>query len=297
MKPETQQEVKKLQEEIEWIKGSLQGTTPLRSIFETKSPKRDIIQKWAEDLERLALLGVFKKPISYISTHISHELLEMGLNEAIPYVRENLSFKYKDVSHMRLGDEDTPRGETAQNSSKPKRQNKSVIIRLRQTAKLLEKFSKELESKPFNPEIPEEELEEFMVRWDRANDHLKEVMNRKEKVFPSKQFIYFYYAATTSATYAYAKYLLHIRKDAAEKFTPKQAGKLVLGNITNLDPLYEPKNREEAKLIGRYYGFPCPECGSFRVIIKWNTDKKDNLCYCFKCKAWSTPQTEKLPVN
>lgn len=76
--------------------------------------------------------------------------------------------------------------------------------------------------------------------------------------------------------------------------TPKQATKYRHGEVMELLPIYDPKNREEAILAG-FYGQQCA-CGSWRVKLdKEATD--DFKLHCFACLATFEPVTLKLPIG
>ena len=70
------------------------------AIFASSTPKQDRIRAWAEALEQLHELGAYDEPISSISSHISSELRDIGATKVIPYVRQVLSYKYKDSTKI-----------------------------------------------------------------------------------------------------------------------------------------------------------------------------------------------------
>lgn len=76
--------------------------------------------------------------------------------------------------------------------------------------------------------------------------------------------------------------------------TPKQTTKYRHGEVRELLPIYDPKNRNEAILAG-FYGQQC-KCKSWRVKLdKEATD--DFKLHCFACLATFEPVTLKLPTT
>jgi len=291
-----QKQIAEVQDKIKWIKENLSGKTPINEIFASKSPKRDLLLKWAEYLEDLAKYGAYTKPISTISTTITEDLKEMGLNESIPYVRVALPFKYKDVSKMHSEDDDDSRvTDSRENSSATAKENKPFTSRLRKTARLLEIAANKIERKSFIKNLDKKELkalEELYHLWDNALVQLNDALDSREKVINSKQFLFFYAFSKAGLNAVYSYYVRFVKEFA--KLTGKQAGKLMEGRVKRLLPMYEPKNRLEAMDDG-YYGFPCAWCNSFRVKMKWDTDRKAHRLLCFACGEWSDPKTELLP--
>ena len=95
----------------------------------------------------------------------------------------------------------------------------------------------------------------------------------------------------TSKSDAFNKYLNYMRE--ITKMTPKQAVKLLSGRVNNVEPLYNPTNMIEAKHVG-FHGKPCPECNSYRVDKKYNSDTAENMLFCYACRKWSPKTVEEL---
>lgn len=295
---ENVKEIAKYQTKIAWIKNNLKNDdTPVHEIFASSSPKRDLILKWGEYLEKLASLGVYKKPLTTISTHITQELKDLGLHNSIEYVRKSLPFKYKDARYDTSKDDELRGKDSRQNSSEDfVKENRHYIERIEKTIAVLESAKEKLTQKHFmslitKTEKEKRQQEEFLYRWDNAAVQLSDILDGREKVPFSKQAIFLYCASAGTMTAIYSEFIKHIRKFA--KLTPKQAGKIIEGKVSTIALLYEPKNRLQALDCG-FYGFPCDWCGSWRCkAIK----KQENLLklYCFACGEQSDVKTEKLP--
>ncbi len=76
--------------------------------------------------------------------------------------------------------------------------------------------------------------------------------------------------------------------------TPKQATKYRHGEVRELLPIYDPKNRDEAILAG-FYGQQCT-CGSWRVKLDKEATDVFKL-HCFACLSTFEPVTLKLPTT
>lgn len=284
-----------IQKKIEWIKTNISGDTPIHEVFSSKSPKKDLLIKWGEYIEELAKLGKYQKPLSTISVFVQEELKSMGLNEITEYVRKVYPAKWKDQTkdHSESDDDGRVTDHRETSSKDYKKDNKPYSSRLRDTAKLLQKAADKIDKQEFLKKLSSQELkdlEEFYVKWDNARDNLREVMDGREKVPVSKQYIFYYCAAQANTGHAYAMFVLHLRKFA--RFTPKQAGKIIEGKVKNMHMLYEPKDRMEALEDG-FYGFPCDHCGSWRTKAKMMDEGLRMLC--FKCGESSLLKTERLP--
>jgi len=88
--------VVRLLEENDWIEQELfhPGTVE-NSIWCSNSPKRDLITRWAENLEKLHDAGIYTDEISSISSYIGTKLRNAEMDSAIHWVRHSLDFKYK----------------------------------------------------------------------------------------------------------------------------------------------------------------------------------------------------------
>lgn len=294
-------QIKEVQNKIQWIKDNLNAPgSPIREIYSTKSPKRDLIVKWASYVEQLATLGVYKKPLSSISTFITGELRAMGLTEAVPYVSEVLPFKYKDPSRIHNAEgintsPDQPDKISSKLKTRFKKENKNYIVFLKAAQNIIGKVIAKMEKENFCSLLEQDELEEFLLRGNQAVQQLKEALDGRTEVPYTRQHIFIFAFVHATMNHAYAHYIKDVKK--YEKITPKQAGKIIRGEVKHLQLLFEPKDRIQAINVG-FYGFPCDYCGSWRVKVKWQTSKSQNTPYCFKCGKFNEDlKTEILRIK
>lgn len=292
MAPQTER-IRKIQANIDWIEENLKGNTPIHEIFASRSPKKDLIQKWAIYLEELAKLGVYKQPVSTISSHITERMTSLGL--PTDYVREVLSVKYKTSSTSDRQDTDTNEDKPREISSKPKKENKELIKIAKQEIKFWNTVIKKLSKKPFMSKLPEGEMtEEILLKWHNLLDSAIQALDERNEVPHTKQFLFLFAKSQTTLGNTYALFVRYYREFA--ELTTKQAGKILRGESKYIDPMYEPKNRQDARHEG-FYGFPCEQCGSFRTRLKWNDKSNNNEIKCFACGEWSPPKTIPLPKD
>jgi len=279
-------------EDIKWI---LQNLTQ----YLAPGKKRELILRWADDLVELHRRGEYTEPLTTISSHITSHLKEQNLRHALPYVHEVLPFKFKDPVKMTRLEEDYLREDfLTQSSSKDlladdvKKTNINYCLRLERTIKILQSLKHSLETDTlFETEIPEKELEEFLVRWDGAIDRCSEILDGRHQVMPSTQHMLFYALSVSTLNYTYSTYVRFIRD--FERMTPKQSGKILRGHVTKMELLYEPKNRQEARYAG-FYGVECETCGSWRQEHRFNSNSNKFELYCYKGMHWNHIITEKL---
>jgi len=280
------------EEDIKWIKANL-------TQYLAPGKKKELILRWADDLVQLAKQGIYKEPLTHISTTITTHLKSEDLKHALPYVHEVLPFKFKDPVKMTRLDEDLFREEIlTQDSSKVlladdvKKTNINYCLRLDRTIKVLQSLKHSLETDTlYETEIPEKELEEFLVRWDGAIDRCAEILDGRHQVMPSTQHILFYALSVSTLNYTYSTYVRFIRD--FERMTPKQSGKILRGHVTKMELLYEPKNRQEARHAG-FYGIQCEICGSWRQEYRFDSNSNRFMLYCYKGMHWNEVVTEKL---
>ncbi len=287
-----------VQEKIKWIEDSIAGKTPLYDLLTTRAAKQQLILLWAKYLEELAKAGVYQKPIFTISTHITNRLREMNVNNSWDYVRHVLPFKYKDSSfdHSNLDDQ---RGQDNRDiSSNFETENNQMISLCDDTAQILDMVADKLKTKPFMSKLSKEQREnqnEYFLKWRNMLDSLKQVADERNEVPHSKQFLFLYSKTLGTLGHTYTTFVLHLRNFAT--ISTKQATKLINGKSSYLDPMYEPKNRLQARDIG-FYGFPCDQCGSWRTELVYHPKQdevgKDEV-YCYRCHEWTEPKTELLP--
>jgi len=282
--------VVRLLEENDWIEQELfRPGTVENSIWCSNSPKRDLITKWAENLEKLHDAGIYTDEVSSISSYISNKLRMSGMESAVHWVRHALDFKYKRAYSSMEGDStgETQNGREDRLDSSILLQDEAVLSNkllisfykrtVIELGKAMARLSKDI---ILEPKIPANELEQMMLIWDNMLQKHREAWDGREKVLSTQQYIMGYCLANYSLNHSYSKYLLYQEKKLT--LTPKQAGKLEKLQVKKVQEIFDPKSFEEAMDLG-FYGQQCEKCGSWRTERRYNNDKgeqKDQL-YCF----------------
>ena len=297
-------ELDTLVKENEWIEKELfQEGTVENSIWASNSPKRDLITRWANNLEKLHEGGMFEEDVNTISSFISKKLRSAGMNSAIFYVHDVLDYKYKNSNMNRSVEgqstefsEDEPhKNSSIENTSEL---NKNYIKLLDRTIAELIKDSEKLKKGTIiEPEIPPKEAEQFFLTWNHFLLRHREAWDGREKVLSTNQYIMGYCLSAFSLNHAYTKYL----KYAKEKLTltPKQAGKLLRLQVKKVQEIFNPKNMEEALDLG-FYGQQCDKCGSWRTVRKSQTISEPDQLYCYaehdknQGDSWTPLRTMKI---
>lgn len=275
-------------------------------VYNTPSPKKDLILGWAKELERLHELGDYKEPINTISAHIHRELKKMNLESAKFWAWEVLPAKYKNPEYNRIIEEENDLAvvNPAKDSSEKEAlrykchvSNILYIKRLERTIEVLTRFKKKLMTDTiFVTKLNQKELGEFYTVWDSRIKHCVDILDGREKVMPTTQHFLFATLATETQSFTYSAYVRFI-KDFNE-LTPKQAGKILRGHVSHVHPLWDPQNRAEAIEVG-FVGSQCVQCGSWRVEYKYNSDDrvKDFQGFCHACRTWHKIKKQKLLVK
>jgi ribosomal protein S27AE len=284
---------KAIYDKIERCKADLQ--TPgnvLYDMYHSKSPKKDAILEWAKNLEILQKRGDYTKPVHEISTTIRTELKDMGLNSAIHYAFEVLPHVYKNPKYTHSNSQDytdtrvdqPPDDSSILLAEDCKKLNQLTLTRVSNSITALNEFSKRLRTDTtFEMDVPENKMEELLLRWDAINAHLEESLDKREKITPSTHHLLFYAGATETLSNVYSVYVNYVKDFAT--VTPKQVGKILKGRTKKIAPLYDPKSKHEAMEIG-FYGTQCKECGSFRMAQEGSKAK------CYKCGYLQKANTE-----
>lgn len=287
-----------LKKRIDLFKGSLKNPYSFDTILlNSASPKKDRIRLWGETLEKIMYLEGRHKQINTISTIITLELRELHLDKNIPYVRMVLPNKYKDVSQMRskqlLADtinySDNYYREHEQTDFS--RENEIHIERYERTIAVILRYIEKLKQKPYMSKIDLIEYDEFATRFDSSTKMLEEILDDRDQVLPSKHHLFMAGYTIATKAHAFTKYLQYMRK--VEKLTSKQASKLLGGRVNKVDILYEPRSLLEARHAG-FVGKPCDECGSYRIDLKYNSDRAKDMHFCYSCRVWTERSIEKL---
>jgi len=300
-----------LNDRIQQIKRDLENpASAIHELYASNSPKKDLILQWAHYTEELHDYGVYSDDVNTISTYIKSELKKMGLEQAVHYVHEVLPFKYKNEEKSHREDQDDLSGPTTQNDSekKPKsfyiNENKHYIECINITSELLKFLKKQLQERHFESVLVKEEMEEFLTAHENLVRLTYNVWNEKRKDMTQTHAALFELVTHFTPSHAAGEYMSKI-KDMF-KLTGKQATKILKREIRDLHPLYDPKNKVEACLVG-FYGQRCGNCGSWRVkYLPQKTLRKhifhvdvtrEFQCYCFQCKEVFDAKTEKIVVK
>jgi len=283
-------------QENTWIEQELFSPGSVEnSIWVSSSPKRDLVTRWAANLEILHTAGIYKEPLDTISTFMGKKLTDAGMQSAIHWMRQNLDYKYKNREMDRGNQWDETASFTeAKDSSidNYKEANKIYILFLQRTRDELGKVINRLETDTIlEPKIPQDELDQFYTLWDHFIKRLREAWDGREKVLSTQQYIMGWCLSNFSLNFAYTKYL----EFAKEKFTltPKQAGKLKRLQVKKVQEVFDPKNFSECVELG-FYGQQCSRCGSWRTERRWNGDLHKDQLYCFAEHIKDVSQFTKL---
>jgi len=292
-----------LSAENAWIEKALEDPNSVEHrIYLSNAPRKDLITRWATNLEFLHQMGEYDKELNTISTYISNKFRSWKMESAVHYVRHVLDHKYKNETFDRTEDEfgGTFNRQDSSNllSFEAKQSNANLISFLDQTIISLKNITERLKKDVIlESKIPDNELEIMYLNWTHCLKRLQESFDGREKVLSTHQHLMAYALSNYSLNHAYIQYLKYAKEDT--KLTEKQASKMSRLQINKIDTLFDPKNFMEAKELG-FYGTACSICGSWRTEKRWNQDASKNELYCFdihtdKDKSqWSTLKTMKL---
>lgn len=304
MRLSKQEKIDILLSRIENFKKSLQDKNTFDwAIYNSNSPKADRIRKWGEALEALHELGIYKEPITTISSYIKSELKEIGLFKAIPHARRALPFKYKDPSKVR--DEQLITYDTTcdHHARKTKQQitkeNQPLMNWVNSNITLFQSFNEQLETKECLIHIPPLEFNEMVTRSNGMDKLITQSWDGREKVLPEQTHLLLFAASQGTKSDMFAKYMKYSREIL--EMTPKQTVRFAQGRVTKVELLYEPIDLRDARRSG-FYGVKCDECGSWRIDRKYNPEPPDskedeggrNMLFCYACKSWQEIRTEPL---
>ena len=293
-----------IQEECIWIEKALTDPDSVEHrIYLSNAPRKDLITRWAENLEKLHEAGQFHQDINTISTYIGNKFREWNMPSAVHYVREVLDYKYKIITNIGKN-EDNPRpdssAEDAKNllSMEAKETNTLLISFMLHTIEALKSNIERLRRDVLlQSNVPENEQEVMFSNWNHILKRHQEAWDGREKVLSTHQHLMAFALSNFSLNFAYVMYQKYAKEDT--KLTEKQASKLARLQVNKVMKLFDPKSFEEAMELG-FYGTQCPKCGSWRCEARWNPDKSKDMLYCFdihedKAKdQWAELKTMKL---
>lgn len=276
-------DVNRLEEECKWIENELFNPSSVEhSIWSSSSPKRDLITRWAENLETLHYAGAFHQDINSISSFISKKFSDAGMESAVHYVRHSLDFKYKrpyDNIEVDINGSDDRLDSSNLLAFEAKQSNQVLISYLTRTITALKSNIERLKKDIFlESKIPEKELELIYLNWEHVLKRHQEAWDGREKVLSKLQHLMAVALSNYSLNYAYTQYVKYAKEDT--KLTEKQASKMARLQINKVDKLFDPRSFVEAKELG-FIGKQCNKCGSWRTEIRWNSDKSSDMVYCF----------------
>ena len=290
-----------LLQENKWIERALEDPESVEHrIYLSDAPRKDLITRWAINLEKLHKAGEFHQDINTISTYISNKFRALKMDNAVHYVSEVLDYKYKNPtqSQNRSGVAKPQEDSSVLLSFEAKNTNTLLISFMLHTIEALksniDRLRKDvlLESK-----VPEAESEMMFLNWQHVLKRHQEAWDGREKVLSTQQHLMAYALSGYSLNHAYVKYLKYAKEDT--KLTEKQASKMMRLHINKIDTLFDPKTFEEAKELG-FYGIQCGKCGSWRTEKRFNPDTQQDLMYCFDIHTdknkdqWSPLKTIKI---
>lgn len=290
-----------LNKRIETWKKSLLNPYSFDSVLMNSStPKKDKIRLWGETLEQIFYLEGRHDEIDSISTIISLELRDMGLNRNVSYARHALPDKYKDESQRRAkrllsdiyeetymcgcDDREFTREDYAQ-------ENYLEIQQAKKDIELAEKYIEKLHKMHLLSKLDLNEYEQMNITINAARQSLNDAFDERDKVLPSKLHLLMYAYSQGTKSNTFSKYMKYMREII--EITPKQTGKIISGRVNKVDILYDPKDMMEAKHVG-FYGKACEECGSFRQDLKYHPDILKSMLYCYACRSWNERTVESL---
>lgn len=293
-----------IKQEILWIEKLLADPDSVEhKIYLSDAPRKDLITRWAANLEKLHDAGEFHQDINTISTYIGNKFRAWKMDSAVHYVHEVLDYKYKNPiksENARVGEPRENSSEEAESllSFEAKQSNQTLIQFLTNTVEALKNNIARLKSDIFlESKIPEIEQEELYLNWAHILKRHQEAFDGREKCLSSHQHLMMYALAQFSLNHAYIEYVKYAKEDT--KLTEKQASKMARLQTNKVDNLFNPKNFLEAKELG-FYGVQCSVCGNWRTEMRWNPEAKNNMLYCFaihedKTKSqWSQLKTMKM---
>jgi len=282
-------DIKAVIQENKWIEQELfhPGTVE-HSIWMSNAPKRDLVTRWVENLEILQEAGIYTEPVNTIFTYVTKRMKTAGMDSAVHWARQSVDAKYKNESQNRGNqwtdeiDASFPEAESSSLASDllaVEANNRIYISFLIRTIKELKKAAHRLaKDVTIQPEIPENEQEQFFLIWDNWLMKHREAWDGREKVLTTQQYIMAYCLSNFSLNHSYTKYLQY----AKERYTltPKQAGKLERLQVKKIQDVFDPKTFEEAVDLG-FRGQQCPRCNSWRTDRRYNSDGNKDELFCF----------------
>jgi len=262
--------------------------------------KKDFFNGWAELIEEKLIIQGQVDQIQFISNQIRLKLKSTGHDSAISNMYEQLGTKYK--SHKQsINDEDLDNNKSnseigIDNSSKINQvnfeeENSPYMETIDLAIDFLKLQKLKLKTESFLSKLDPDTFAEENHILRSAIQFGNEVWDNRQSVPTSTQFLLAKTIAAETINHGSGLFLTYLKKygaakskisiDTLDALTSKQSGKILKGNVRNIIPIFEPKNRDEAIFCG-FYGNQCEHCMSFRVIEISLTPGEWN-CKCFNC--------------
>ena len=274
-------DAEEIKQELSWIETALQDPNSVEHrIYLSNAPRKDLITRWAENLEKLHEAGEFQQDINTISSYISQKFRTWKMESAVHYVREVLDFKYKIITNKAKIDEDNPRLDSSDLISFEASQSNQILTRfLTNTIEALKSNLTRLNKDVLlQSKIPENEQEQLYLNWAHILKRHQEAWDGREKVLSTTQHLMAFALSQFSLNHAYVEYTKYAKDDT--KLTEKQASKMARLQTNKVDELFNPQNFAEAKELG-FRGQQCGKCGSWRTESRYNPEAQKNMLFCF----------------
>jgi len=147
--------------------------------------------------------------------------------------------------------------------------NQKYVYNLKRTKEICDIAIKKFEkSADIEKSLTPKQIKILNHEWDAVLDIAENAFNEKTKVPLNMQYILLLEAATassiTKAGETFQTLKLKEYHNLGKHLTPKQIGKFQDGIIPECMSIFKPDSRETA-LFGKFSGFSCPNCESWRV--------------------------------
>jgi len=287
----------------------------INNLLSQSAPKKSFYVTWAELLEDKYNITNQHEEISSIANTMRKKLISLNKQSQIVWMYESLPSKYK---LHKLNPADVY-GEQTNNSSPHinyELENKPYIDMIDNTIQALYTIKKKLETTEFltkkdkhnNYLLDPKRIQTDITILNAANDLLLDVWdNRKAVSIYTQHFLISMVLRFNigHATGAYLGFIKDFGAKAMKKSTTildnllssKQVGKIMRGLTKDLHKRYDPKNKDEAQLMG-FWGDQCM-CDSWRATYETIYDeankKLERKCKCHGCNETWIPTLELLP--
>lgn len=231
----SEEELEELKNNEIWLKDQInQPDSVLRNIYNTDSPKKDVIVSWAMNLERQHELEIkldlqlTVETVGGISTYIKDELRKLNVHPStLHYVHEVLGVKYKYEKknrYNRVSEEDDLSGSSPQDSSKTiadyKLENQSILEMISQQKQLLTNFETKAKSSPILSTLSADER----LRYEENNLRIQATQLLADQIIDDRQSVPIYAQlklvmaiVSTTNNFAAGMYVSQIKKFGASK--------------------------------------------------------------------------------